>query len=92
MKEKTKDFKPFIFIDSKGIFSLEDSSIILINQSKITQQKKRLEEAFIPVRSKWNQACENKEQICNQSGGKIKAQTIEEGLYRLARLGVAKVI
>tara|TARA_B100000676_G_C18074517_1_gene846686 strand:- start:2238 stop:3425 length:1188 start_codon:yes stop_codon:yes gene_type:complete len=39
MKEKTKDFKPFIFIDSKGIFSLEDSSIILINQSKITQQK-----------------------------------------------------
>ena len=39
MKEKTKEFKPFLLVDSKGIFDLENSSIILINQSKITQQK-----------------------------------------------------
>ena len=39
MKEKNKEFKPFICIDSKGVFSLEDSSIILINQSKNSQQK-----------------------------------------------------
>ena len=39
MGEKTKDFKPFICIDSHGIFSLEDSSVLLINHSKSTQQK-----------------------------------------------------
>jgi len=39
MSEKTKDFKPFICIDSKGIFSLEDSSVIFINHSKSTQQR-----------------------------------------------------
>jgi len=39
MSEKTKDFKPFICIDSEGIFRLEDSSVLLINHSKNTQQK-----------------------------------------------------
>jgi len=39
MSEKTKDFKPFICIDSEGIFRLEDSSVLLINHSKSTQQK-----------------------------------------------------
>ncbi len=39
MSEKTKDFKPFICIDSQGIYSLEDSSFLLINHSKSTQQK-----------------------------------------------------
>ena len=38
MKEKTKDFKPFICVDSVGIFPFENTSILLINHSKHTQQ------------------------------------------------------
>ena len=38
MNEKTKDFKPFICIDSVGIFPFKDSSILLINHAKSTQQ------------------------------------------------------
>ena len=38
MNEKTKDFKPFICIDSVGIFPFKDSSILLINHTKSTQQ------------------------------------------------------
>ena len=38
MNEKTKDFKPFICIDSVGIFPFKDASILLINHAKVTQQ------------------------------------------------------
>ncbi|MBC8260127.1 MAG: hypothetical protein H8E38_14020 [SAR324 cluster bacterium] len=38
MNEKTKDFKPFICIDSVGIFPFKDASILLINHAKQTQQ------------------------------------------------------
>ena len=38
MNEKTKDFKPFICIDSVGIFPFKDASILLINHAKSTQQ------------------------------------------------------
>ena len=38
MNEKTKDFKPFICIDSVGIFPFKDASILLINYAKSTQQ------------------------------------------------------
>ena len=38
MNEKTKDFKPFICIDSFGIFPFKDASILLINHAKSTQQ------------------------------------------------------
>ncbi len=38
MNEKTKDFKPFVCIDSVGIFPFENASVLLINQSKRTQQ------------------------------------------------------
>ena len=38
MNEKTKDFKPFICIDSVGIYPFENASILLINHAKRTQQ------------------------------------------------------
>ncbi len=38
MNEKTKDFKPFVCVESVGIFPFEELSIMLINHSKRTQQ------------------------------------------------------
>ena len=38
MNEKTKDFKPFVCVESVGIFPFEEVSIMLINHSKRTQQ------------------------------------------------------
>jgi len=38
MNEKTKEFKPFVCIESVGIFPFEDVSVLLINHSKRTQQ------------------------------------------------------
>ena len=38
MNEKTKDFKPFVCIESVGIFPFEDVSVLLINHAKRTQQ------------------------------------------------------
>ena len=38
MNEKTKEFKPFVCIESLGIFPFEDVSVLLINHSKRTQQ------------------------------------------------------
>ena len=38
MNEKTKDFKPFVCVESLGIFPLEEVSLLLINHAKRTQQ------------------------------------------------------
>ena len=38
MNEKTKEFKPFVCIESVGIFPFEDVSVLLINHAKRTQQ------------------------------------------------------
>ena len=38
MNEKTKDFKPFVCVESLGIFPIEEVSLLLINHAKRTQQ------------------------------------------------------